>query len=156
MSAPIIDNVEPTEAPATEAAPAAPTPAATPAEVVAPKVVEAPAMVPTPAPVAANLFSSPAPSPAYTPTPVQAPAVSAPTLTPAYVSAPVAATLQKVPEPELMPAMKPYVMEDDDPYRPVYEDSSATFSDAPIGFPSALLANFSMDELSIDDAPKPV
>ncbi|CEG39464.1 uncharacterized protein PHALS_09709 [Plasmopara halstedii] len=64
-----------------------------------------------------------------------------------------AASLRKLPEPEAIPPMKPYQIQDDDPYAPKYDDSSEQNRYAPTGFPSALMANFSMDELTID---KPV
>ncbi|KAE9100955.1 hypothetical protein PF010_g14614 [Phytophthora fragariae] len=153
MAAPIIDNVEPTAAPAAQPAVVA---APAPAEVIEPKAPVA--ATPEPTPVATNLFANPAPTPAYTPapTPVQAPvAAPMPAPMPAPVPTPApAATLQKVPEPELMPAMKPYVMQDDDVFAPVY-DSPEQHPFAPAGFPSALMANFSMEELSLDDKPTP-
>ncbi|KAL4154964.1 hypothetical protein PRNP1_007078 [Phytophthora ramorum] len=71
--------------------------------------------------------------------------------TPAYTAAPA----PKLPEPELMPAMKSYELVDDDPYAPKY-DAPVDTSFGPAGFPSALMANFSMDELTLDDKPKPV
>ncbi|KAL3674560.1 hypothetical protein V7S43_000508 [Phytophthora oleae] len=147
MAAPIIDNVEPAQVSASE--PVGNVNAA-PAEVVELKIQEAPVLVSPPAPEPASLFASPAPAPVYTPAPVQAPA---PVPMPV---APVAATLHKLPEPEVMPPMKPYQIQDDDPYAPKYDAPAEQYSYAPTGFPSALMANFSMDELSIDDKPKPV
>ncbi|GMF15882.1 unnamed protein product [Phytophthora lilii] len=146
MAAPIIDDVKPSVVePSAAAVPA-------PSEVIEPKAPETPAVVSTPAP-AANLFASPAPTPAYTLAPTPAPAAPVPAPKPAPTPAP-AATLQKLPEPELMPPMKPYTIEDDDPYAPVY-DTPVDTPFAPAGFPSALMANFSMDELTLDDKPKP-
>ncbi|KAF4325539.1 hypothetical protein G195_000824 [Phytophthora kernoviae 00238/432] len=118
MAAPIIDNVEPTPAPTAEpmviSAPE-PSPALFPAGESAPVAVvkskepivpEMPTGV-SPAPVAATLFESPAVAP-----PVYA-AVSAPAtfMAPTPVANPPVA-VQKVPEPELFPAMKPYELED--------------------------------------------
>ncbi|POM73020.1 Hypothetical protein PHPALM_10176 [Phytophthora palmivora] len=163
MAAPIIDNVEPAQVPAAEPTIAqAPTPVA----VVEPKAPEAPVLMSPPEPAATNLFGSPAPVPAYTPAPAPVPAYTpapAPTFTPAPVQAPVstptappavAATLHKLPEPEVVQPMKPYQIEDDDPYAPKYETPAHQNSYGPSGFPSALMANFSMDELTLDDKPK--
>ncbi|KAI9911080.1 hypothetical protein PsorP6_009123 [Peronosclerospora sorghi] len=77
-----------------------------------------------------------------------------PTSTPALV--PIAA--KTLPKPEPIAPMKPYELEDD-PYAPVYDTKAEECTYAPPGFPGALMANFSMDELVIDDdqpKPKPV
>uniref|UniRef100_A0AAV1UJ57 Uncharacterized protein n=1 Tax=Peronospora matthiolae TaxID=2874970 RepID=A0AAV1UJ57_9STRA len=91
---------------------------------------------------------------ARSPATVYAP-VSMHTLTPSTsVPAPVAAAdLQKLPEPEPLLPMKPYEIQDD-PFAPTYE-APAELPDAPAGFPSALMANFSMDELVVTDQPEP-
>ncbi|KAI9986525.1 hypothetical protein PInf_025475 [Phytophthora infestans] len=156
-AAPIIDNVQPSQAPATEPSVAT---APIPAEVVEPKAPEAPVLVSPPAPEPANLFGSPASQSVYSPAPVQS-TFAAPTPAPAPVRAPtpaptpaVSATLHKVPEPMVAQPMKPYQIEDDDPYAPKYDASTEQYSYAPTGFPNALMANFSMDELSLDDKPK--
>lgn len=160
MAAPIIDDVVPAQGPIAEPEVAT---APTPAVVVPPTPEPAnlfggsapvPSYTPAPAPLQAPV---PAPVPSYTPAPapLQAPvsaSVSAPLSTPAAPA--VAATPQKVPEPELMPPMKPYELEDD-PFAPVYDAPADPHPYAPTGFPSALMANFSMDELTLDDKPKP-
>lgn len=154
MAAPIIDNVEPVQVSTTEPVGNVIT---SPTEVAEPKAQEAPVLVSPPAPEPVNLFGNPAPAPVCTPSPVQShtPAPT-PVSAPAPAAPTVAATLHKLPEPEVMPPMKPYHIEDDDPYAPKYDAPAEQYSYAPAGFPSALMANFSMDELSIDDKTKSV
>ncbi|KAG7401073.1 hypothetical protein PHYBOEH_003268 [Phytophthora boehmeriae] len=160
MAAPIIDNVEPTPAPVAEPMDIStpePSPALFPASEPAPAAVavisselvvpDTPTELPPPAPVGGTLFGNPA----------VAPPVSAPVSSPAAFTAPTPAVnlpvaVQKTPEPELFPAMKPYELED--PFEPKYEPVEQ-HSFAPAGFPSALMANFSMDELTLDDKPMP-
>ncbi|RMX68345.1 hypothetical protein DD238_005314 [Peronospora effusa] len=151
MAAPMIDTVQPFQAPVTERT-VVPAAAVARAEISEPKAPEAPALVSLPAPVAANLFPTPFPEPS-----LRSASEFAPVLTPTPTPVPVptaAATMQKLPEPELMPSMKPYELHDD-PFAPVYDNSTDQNAHAPAGFPSALMANFSMDELVIDDQPKP-
>ncbi|RLN85178.1 hypothetical protein BBJ28_00017318, partial [Nothophytophthora sp. Chile5] len=152
MAAPIVDDVEPTHAPAFEPAavevsasssplfpseepsPAPAAAVAVPTEPIEVETPEAPAVISSPAPVAGTLFGNPTVSP---PTPAPAPV--------AIASPPVA--VKKAPEAVLMPAPKPYVVEDS--FTPVYDPP--VYSDAPAGFPSVFSANFSMDELTIED-----
>ncbi|CAI5745144.1 unnamed protein product [Peronospora destructor] len=151
VAAPIIDTVEPSQAPVTE-------PTVVPAAVACAKILkpndsEAPALVSRPAPVAANLFPRPSPGPSLRLAPEYA-SVPTSTSTPTPVLVPTAAvTMQKLPELELMPPMKPYELHDD-PFAPVYDNPTDQNTYAPAGFPSALMANFSMDELLIDGQPK--
>ncbi|CAI5717570.1 unnamed protein product [Peronospora destructor] len=149
VTAPIIDTVEPSQAPVTE--PKVDPAAVVCAEILKPKDPEAPALVSQPAPVAANRFPRPSPEPSLRLAPEYA---SMPTPTPTSVLAPTAAaTMQKLPELELIPPMKPYELHDD-PFAPVYDNPTDQNTYASAGFPSALMANFSMDELLIDDQPK--
>ncbi|TDH68693.1 hypothetical protein CCR75_005174 [Bremia lactucae] len=104
--------------------------------------IAAPAIV-----VESDAFDSSAIStPSQLPVPVPAATIHD---TPTATSLPVAPAM---PLPNVSTPMKPYQIQDDiDPYAPKYEDSNDLTSFAPTGFPSALLANFSMDELTLDD-----
>ncbi|CAH0481044.1 unnamed protein product [Peronospora belbahrii] len=150
MAAPNKNTVESSQAPATE--PEIIVAAVAPAENLEPKAPAAPVAVSSPTPMVADLFPTPSPEPVLGSASKHA-TLSTPTPTPVPVPI-AAATMQQLPEPELVLPMKPYEL-DDDPFAPVYDAPMEQDTYGATGFPSALLANFSMDELVLEDQSKP-
>lgn len=147
-AAPNIDNAEPTQSltsDSTDVTKPLPTKAV---ELEAPKVP-----VQLSPPLASETLSARPPlESTHSPASIQQPVA---TMTSVSTPGP-AASLHEIPQPEANVPMKPYQIQDDELK---YEKTTSGPSPyAAPGFPSALMANFSVDELQIDDKPisKPV